>query len=96
MIVLIRVEYSTKSVLHQFLVRIISPHCFPQILESFHHPYYATGGSRIQHMMFEELEKWIGGLGPEEAERTLQALTKVSYPSHLLIKHAVCYLRKRS
>ena len=50
---------------------------FPEILEAFHHPYYHVGRSRIQQEMFEEMEKWIGGLGPEEAERIIECLTKV-------------------
>lgn len=48
-----------------------------QILEAFHHPYYATGTSGIQAEMFEMMEKWITGLGDQEAQETLQALTKV-------------------
>ncbi|KAJ7597340.1 Het-C-domain-containing protein [Mycena floridula] len=49
-----------------------------QILEAFHHPYYATGRSGIQHQMFEAMEQWIGGLGPDVAQETLHALTKES------------------
>ncbi|KAL0066565.1 hypothetical protein AAF712_006368 [Marasmius tenuissimus] len=48
------------------------------ILEAFHHPYYADGNSRIQHEMFEELQKWFGALGPDAGEQTIQALTKDS------------------
>lgn len=51
---------------------------FLQILEAFHHPYYATGQSNIQHAMFEHMEQWIGGLGPDAAGVILQSLTKVS------------------
>lgn len=41
-------------------------------------------------MMFEEMEKWIGGLGPEDAEKIIQALTKVSTKSiHSLIARSV-------
>ncbi|KAF5392598.1 hypothetical protein D9757_002270 [Collybiopsis confluens] len=49
-----------------------------QILEAFHHPYFADRRSSIQHRMFEEMERWIGGLGPDEASQTIQALTKES------------------
>ncbi|KAF9015756.1 heterokaryon incompatibility protein Het-C-domain-containing protein [Cyathus striatus] len=52
------------------------------ILEAFHHPYYATGNSQIQHQMFEEMEKWLGGLGPDEAEQVIHALTKESVRDH--------------
>ncbi|KAL0580689.1 hypothetical protein V5O48_001330 [Marasmius crinis-equi] len=48
------------------------------ILEAFHHPYYADGNSRIQHEMFEELQKWFGALGPDVGGQTIQALTKDS------------------
>ncbi|KAK1218701.1 hypothetical protein PQX77_018600 [Marasmius sp. AFHP31] len=48
------------------------------VLEAFHHPYYADGNSRIQHEMFEELQKWFGALGPDVGEQTIQALTKDS------------------
>ncbi len=51
-----------------------------QILEAFHHPYYATGQSRIQNTMFEEMERWLGGLGEDEARQTIEALTKVRCP----------------
>lgn len=49
-----------------------------QVLEAFHHPYYATGRSRIQQLMFQHMEKWLGGLGPEETQTIIQALTKDS------------------
>lgn len=57
-----------------------------QILEAFHHPYYATGRSAIQHRMYEELTKWFGGLGEDEGRETIEALTKVG-PS--LVSHSV-------
>ena len=46
-------------------------------MEAFHHPYFNVGRSRIQQEMFEEMERWIGSMDPEEAERVIQALTKV-------------------
>ncbi|KAI0815377.1 heterokaryon incompatibility protein Het-C-domain-containing protein [Irpex lacteus] len=49
-----------------------------QILEAFHHPYYNTGRSRIQQDMFNEMERWFRDLDQDDAERTLQALTKES------------------
>jgi len=49
-----------------------------QILEAFHHPYYATGRSNIQNKMFAHMEKWISGLGSQEGQQTIQALTKES------------------
>jgi hypothetical protein len=39
--------------------------CDKQIMEAFHHPYYATGNSQIQNEMAEELSRWFGGLGSE-------------------------------
>jgi hypothetical protein len=63
-----------------------------QILEAFHHPYYASGQSDIQHRMFDFMEGWIGGLGPDEAEVILQSLTKVhSHKSvSMTIAHIAC------
>jgi len=29
--------------------------------------------------MFEHMEKWLGGLGPEETQTIIQALTKVGF-----------------
>ncbi|EAU92260.1 heterokaryon incompatibility protein HET-C [Coprinopsis cinerea okayama7 len=52
------------------------------ILEAFHHPYYNTGNSEVQHKMFEHMQKWIGGLGPDEAAQTIEALTKESVREH--------------
>ncbi|KAG6874423.1 hypothetical protein C0995_015159 [Termitomyces sp. Mi166 len=49
-----------------------------QILEAFHHPYYADGRSEIQHKMFDFMDRWIGGLGHEEAAEIIQRLTKDS------------------
>ncbi|KAG7452166.1 Het-C-domain-containing protein [Guyanagaster necrorhizus] len=48
-----------------------------RILEAFHHPYYASGSSQIQRQMYDELEKWVGGMG-EEARDTMGKLTKVA------------------
>ncbi|KAF9270787.1 Het-C-domain-containing protein [Marasmius fiardii PR-910] len=49
-----------------------------RILEAFHHPYYTDGRSQIQHQMFQEMEKWFGGLGSDVGQETIQALTKES------------------
>ncbi|KAH8835679.1 Het-C-domain-containing protein [Flagelloscypha sp. PMI_526] len=48
-----------------------------EILEAFHHPYYASGRSAVQNDMFRELQKWFDGLGGEQRE-VLQRLTKAS------------------
>jgi len=48
-----------------------------QVMEAFHHPYYATGSSRIQNEMAQELSNWFSGLG-SEGSQTLQLLTKES------------------
>ncbi|KAI0800815.1 heterokaryon incompatibility protein Het-C-domain-containing protein [Fomes fomentarius] len=47
-----------------------------EILEAFHHPWYANGRSRIQEEMFQALRTWVDGL--ENADETIQALTKES------------------
>ncbi|KAF5384951.1 hypothetical protein D9615_001149 [Tricholomella constricta] len=49
-----------------------------QILEAFHHPYYATGNSNIQRQMFDHMDRWIGGLGHEGAREIIGRLTKDS------------------
>ena len=46
-----------------------------QILEAFHHPWYADGRSRIQQEMFQCLQNWVTGL--ENPDEIMQALTKV-------------------
>ncbi|KAL4251519.1 von Willebrand factor A domain-containing protein 7 [Abortiporus biennis] len=73
------VQYSVKLIVDAWFNDNVDPdQVINQILEAFHHPYYATGRSRIQQEMFEEMEKWIGALGPEESQQILQALTKDS------------------
>ncbi|TBU62109.1 Het-C-domain-containing protein [Dichomitus squalens] len=47
-----------------------------EVLEAFHHPWYATGRSRIQEEMFQTLQNWVNNL--ENAEETIQALSKES------------------
>ncbi|KAF8079060.1 Het-C-domain-containing protein [Lyophyllum atratum] len=49
-----------------------------QILEAFHHPYYADGRSNIQRQMFDHMNQWIGGLGHQGAQEIIQRLTKDS------------------
>ncbi|CEL53878.1 hypothetical protein RSOLAG1IB_06660 [Rhizoctonia solani AG-1 IB] len=49
-----------------------------QVLEAFHHPHYASGNSRVQNEMYEELTRWFGGLGESEGQQTIQLLTKDS------------------
>ncbi|KAF9531855.1 heterokaryon incompatibility Het-C [Crepidotus variabilis] len=52
-----------------------------QILEAFHHPYYATGRSDIQNKMFDQMQKWIGGMGSEATE-IIASLTKEAVRDH--------------
>ncbi|KAI1794001.1 Het-C-domain-containing protein [Ganoderma leucocontextum] len=47
-----------------------------QILEAFHHPWYASGRSRIQEEMFQTLQNWVTSL--ENVGETIQALSKES------------------
>ncbi|CAE6464046.1 unnamed protein product [Rhizoctonia solani] len=49
-----------------------------QVMEAFHHPHYASGNSRIQNEMYDELTRWFGGLGESEGQQTIQLLTKES------------------
>jgi len=48
-----------------------------QVMEAFHHPYYASGNSQIQNEMAEELSRWFSGLG-SEGQDILGLLTKES------------------
>lgn len=48
------------------------------ILQAFFHPYHASGNSQVQNDMLETLDKWLGGLGHEDGQKTLQSLTKAS------------------
>ncbi|QRW12015.1 heterokaryon incompatibility protein Het-C protein [Ceratobasidium sp. AG-Ba] len=36
-----------------------------QVMEAFHHPFYATGNSQVQNNMAEELKRWFDELGSE-------------------------------
>ncbi|KAG6813997.1 hypothetical protein H0H92_004490 [Tricholoma furcatifolium] len=49
-----------------------------RILEAFHHPYYASSQSEIQHQMFDHMDRWIGGLDHDQAAEIIQRLTKDS------------------
>ncbi|KAF8337987.1 uncharacterized protein EI90DRAFT_3118447 [Cantharellus anzutake] len=46
------------------------------VLEAFHHPYYASGRSRVQKDMEDELRRWVDGLSSDERETILNNLTK--------------------
>ena len=48
-----------------------------KILESFHHPYYATGRSEVQSKMFDTMQRWIGSQG-SDTQDIINSLTKVS------------------
>ncbi|KAJ7144853.1 Het-C-domain-containing protein [Mycena crocata] len=77
-IAMLVVEHSVKIVVQAWSDHGDPNQAVDAILEAFHHPYYATGQSSIQHAMFQEMEKWLGGLGDDVARETLQALTKES------------------
>ncbi|CUA69646.1 hypothetical protein RSOLAG22IIIB_04023 [Rhizoctonia solani] len=49
-----------------------------QVMEAFHHPHYASGSSRVQNEMYDELTRWFGSLGESEGQQTIQLLTKES------------------
>ncbi|QRV83279.1 heterokaryon incompatibility protein Het-C protein [Ceratobasidium sp. AG-Ba] len=53
-----------------------------QVMEAFHHPFYATGNSQVQNNMAEELKRWFDELGSEARlsfhSTILQLLTKES------------------
>ncbi|KAJ4485648.1 Het-C-domain-containing protein [Lentinula aciculospora] len=72
------VVYSTELIVKAWADDNDPNQVIEQILEAFHHPYFADGRSSIQNEMFEEIKRWIGNLGPDEASETIQALTKDS------------------
>ncbi|KAJ7750328.1 Het-C-domain-containing protein [Mycena metata] len=77
-IAMLVVEHSVKIIVQAWSDNTDPSRAVDQILEAFHHPYYATGRSGIQNAMFEEMERWLGGLGEDEARETITALTKDS------------------
>ncbi|KAJ7044922.1 Het-C-domain-containing protein [Mycena alexandri] len=72
------VEHSVKIIVQAWSDNNDPSRAVDQILEAFHHPYYATGRSGIQNAMFEEMQRWLGGLEEDEARETIEALTKES------------------
>ncbi|KAJ2923604.1 hypothetical protein H1R20_g13491, partial [Candolleomyces eurysporus] len=76
------VEYSVNLIVEAWSSNDNPDQVINQILEAFHHPYYNTGRSQIQHKMFNEMERWLGGLGPDDAKLTIAALTKESVRDH--------------
>ncbi|KAJ7150218.1 Het-C-domain-containing protein [Mycena filopes] len=77
-IAMLVVEHSVKIIVQAWSDNNDPSRAVDQILEAFHHPYYATGRSGIQNAMFEEMQRWLGGLGEDEARETIEALTKES------------------
>ncbi|GJE86244.1 heterokaryon incompatibility protein Het-C domain-containing protein [Phanerochaete sordida] len=76
---LVVVRYTVKLIVDAWYNHEETPdRVIDRILEAFHHPYFNVGRSRIQQEMFEEMERWIGSLGPEESERIVAALSKES------------------
>ncbi|KAJ7654177.1 heterokaryon incompatibility protein Het-C-domain-containing protein [Mycena rosella] len=77
-IAILVVEHSVKIIVQAWSDNGNPSQAVDAILEAFHHPYYATGRSIIQNAMFQEMERWLGGLGQDEARETINALTKDS------------------
>jgi len=76
------VEYSVNLIVRAWSDSSDPDSVLDKILEAFHHPYYATGNSWIQTQMFEHMERWLGGLGPDEAGQVIERLTKQSVRDH--------------
>ncbi|KAH6912796.1 heterokaryon incompatibility Het-C [Coprinopsis sp. MPI-PUGE-AT-0042] len=76
------VEYTVNLIVQAWYNDEDPDRVLDQVLEAFHHPYYSNGSSDIQNKMFEHIEQWIGGLGPDEAAETIQALSKESVRDH--------------
>ncbi|KAJ7492177.1 Het-C-domain-containing protein [Mycena latifolia] len=77
-IAMLVVEHSVKIIVQAWSDNGNPSQAIDVILEAFHHPYYATGRSNIQNAMFQEVEKWLGGLDRDAGRETLNALTKES------------------
>ncbi|KAI0375460.1 Het-C-domain-containing protein [Pilatotrama ljubarskyi] len=76
-IALVVVQHSVKLLVDAWFNDNADPdRVIDEILEAFHHPYYATGRSRIQEEMFQCMKNWVTSL--ENVDETLQALTKES------------------
>ncbi|PPQ63835.1 hypothetical protein CVT24_009785 [Panaeolus cyanescens] len=75
------VEHTVNLIVQAWSNRDNADNVINQILEAFHHPYYATGRSQIQNRMFDEMQKWFGGLG-SEGRLVIQSLTKESVRDH--------------
>ncbi|OJT08483.1 hypothetical protein TRAPUB_666 [Trametes pubescens] len=76
-IALVVVQYSVKLLVNAWFNDSVDPdRVIDEILEAFHHPYYATGRSRIQQEMFQCLENWVTSL--EDVDETIRALSKDS------------------
>ncbi|KAJ7201281.1 Het-C-domain-containing protein [Mycena pura] len=77
-IAMLVVEHTVKIIVQAWSDGSDPNRALDAILEAFHHPYYATGQSRIQSVMFEELNRWLSGLDQDIARETLNALSKES------------------
>ncbi|CDO73164.1 hypothetical protein BN946_scf185007.g219 [Trametes cinnabarina] len=76
-IALVVVRNSVKLLVDAWFNDNVNPdQVIDQILEAFHHPWYATGRSRIQQEMFQTMQDWVNSL--ENVEETMQALSKES------------------
>ncbi|KAI0830771.1 heterokaryon incompatibility protein Het-C-domain-containing protein [Trametes gibbosa] len=76
-IALIIVQHSVKLLVDAWFNDSTDPdRVIDEILEAFHHPYYATGRSRIQQEMFQGLQNWVTGL--EDVDEVIRALSKDS------------------
>ncbi|KAJ8480697.1 hypothetical protein ONZ51_g6470 [Trametes cubensis] len=76
-IALVVVQYSVKLLVDAWFNDEVDPdRVIDQILEAFHHPWYATGRSRIQEEMFQTMQNWVTSL--ENVDETIQALSKES------------------
>ncbi|PIL31522.1 hypothetical protein GSI_06224 [Ganoderma sinense ZZ0214-1] len=76
MIAQVVVQNSVKLLVQAWFDNSNPDEIIDRILEAFHHPWFASGRSRIQEQMFQTLQNWVSEL--ENAEETIQALSKES------------------
>ncbi|KAH9943991.1 Het-C-domain-containing protein [Epithele typhae] len=70
------VEHTVKLLVQAWFNDDNADRVINEILEAFHHPWYATGRSRIHQEMFQCMENWVNGL--EDRDTIIEKLTKES------------------
>ncbi|GJJ09955.1 hypothetical protein Clacol_004179 [Clathrus columnatus] len=71
------VEHTVTLVVKAWCEERINPEeTVDKILETIHHPFFATSNSQVQDKMMECMHTWFTSLAPEDAQKVLEGLTK--------------------